>query len=301
MTSNPIINYPHRMREDIEELKNEVLRKIGRNVVLYQQFEVMLKFLVTHGNFSGYVCDLEKIKEQKKAKVMKHTLGQVAGEFLENTHGEYKETEKELPELPEKIMHMSFSFKIQSDENLYLQKKENLAKIIQERNELIHQFVLNFNLNTIESLIQAESYLDAKREALLPELENAKQYLKALDEVRKEFAKFIVSGEADRLWELDELRQEYVVKLLGQIIAVAKRNDGWTLLTHAGHFLHQNAPDQLEEVKKKYKCRTLKDLIIKTEIFDLEEELTPKGGKRAIYRFKDGWRLETHPVSEISN
>lgn len=301
MTSNPIINYPHRMREDIEELKNEVLRKIGRNVVLYQQFEVMLKFLVTHGNFSGYVCDLEKIKEQKKAKVMKNTLGQVAGEFLENTHGEYKETEKELPELPEKIMHMSFSFKIQSDEKLYLQKKENLAKIIQERNELIHQFVLNFNLNTIESLMQAESYLDAKREALLPEHENVKQLLKSLDEGRKEVAKLIVSGEADRLWELDELRQEYVVKLLGQIIEVAKRNDGWTLLTHAGQLLHQNGPDQLEEVKKKYKCRTLKDLIIKTEIFDLEEELTPKGGKRAIYRFKDGWRLETQPVGESSN
>lgn len=289
------------MREDIEELKNEVLRKIGRNVVLYQQFEVMLKLLVTHGNFSGYACDLAEIKEQQKAKVMRHTLGQVAGQFLENTHGEYKETEGELPELREKKMHMSFSFKIQSDEELYLLTKANLAKIIQERNDLIHQFVLNFNLNAIESLIEAEIYLDAQREALLPEHENVKQYLKALDEGKKELAKLIVSGEADRLWKLDELRQEDVVKLLGRIIEVAARADGWTLVVHAGQLLHQNAPDQLKDAKKKYQCRTLKDLILKTEIFDLKDEPTKKGGKRAIYRLKDGWKLETHPVGNVSN
>jgi hypothetical protein len=228
-------------------------------------------------------------------------LGQVAGQFLENTHGDYKETEEDLPELLEKKMHMSFSFKIQSDEELYLLTKANLAKIIQERNELIHQFVLNFNLNTIESLIGAGSYLDAQREALLPEHENVKQNLKALDEGRRELAKLFVSGEADRLWKLDELRQEYVVKLLGRIIEVAKRVDGWTLVVHAGQLLHQNAPDQLKEAKKKYQCRTLKDLILKTEIFDLKDEQTPKGGKRAIYRLKDGWKLETHPVGEISN
>lgn len=289
------------MNPDLDDLRNEVLRKVGRNVVLFQQFEVMLKLLVTHGRLSGYVHDIENIKEQRKAKVMKQTLGQVAGQFVENTHGENHEVDEDLPDLKEKGGHISFSFRIQSDEKCYQKTKENLAKIILERNDLIHHFPLNFNLNAVESLIAAENYLDAQREALLPEHDRVKQYLKALDEGRKEIAKLIVSGEADRLWKLDELRQEYVVKLLGRIIEVAKRNDGWTLLTHAGQLLQQNAPDHLEEVKKKYKCRTLKDLILKTEIFDLEDEPTAKGGRRTIYRFKDGWRLETHPVGEISN
>ena len=198
-------------------------------------------------------------------------------------------------------MHVSFSYKIQSDENHYQRTKENFAKIIQERNDLIHHFILNYNLNSMDSLLEAEQYLDCKREALLPELENVKQYLKALDEGRKELARLIASGEADRLWKLDELRQEYVVILLGRIIDVANRNDGWTLLTHAGQLLQQNAPDQLKEARKKYQCRTLKDLILKTEIFDIDDEPTKNGGKRAIYRFKDGWKLETHPVGEILN
>lgn len=289
------------MNPDLDGLRNEVLRKIGRNVVLFQQLEVMLKLLVTHGGFSGYARDLEDIKKQHKAKVMKQTLGQVAGQFLENTYGEYPETDDELPELKEKGGHISFSFRIESDEDYYLKTKENLTKIVKERNDLIHNFLLNFNLDKIERLREAEHYLDIQREALLPEHDKVKQYLQALDEGNKEIAKLIVSGEADRLWKLDELRQEYVVMLLGRIIEVAKRVDGWTLVDHAGQLLHQNAPDQLKEVKKKYKCKTLKDLILTTEIFDFEEESTPKGGRRAIYRFKDGWGIETHPLDEISN
>jgi len=289
------------MNPEIEELRNEVLRKIGRNVVLYQQFEVMLKLLVTHGKFSGYICDLEDIKEKQEARVMKQTLGQVTGQFIENTHGEYQEVEEELPELKEKGGHMSFSFQVQTDESYYLKTKENLAKIVKQRNELIHNLPLNFNLNATESLKEAELYLDAQRESLLPEFENVKQYLKTLDEARKELAKYIASDEYLKQWELGELRHEYVVKLLGRIIEVAKRDDGWTLVVKAGQLLHQNAPEQIKAVKKKYKCRTLKDLILKTEIFDIEEEPTPKGGKRAIYRLQDGWRLETHPVNEISD
>lgn len=289
------------MNPDLDGLRNEVLRKIGRNVVLFQQFEVMLKLLVTHGTFSGYVRDLEDIKKQHKTKVMKQTLGQVAGQFLENTHGGYSETDDELPALKEKGGHLSFSFRIESDEDYYLKTKDNLAKIVKERNDLIHNFPLNFNLDKIERLREAENYLDVQREALLPEHDKVKQYLQALDEGSKEIAKLIVSGEAERLWKLDELRQEYVVMLLGRIIEVAKRVDGWTLVVHAGQLLHQNAPDQLKEVKKKYKCKTIKDLILMTEIFDFEEESTTKGGRRAIYRFKDGWGLETHPLDEISN
>jgi hypothetical protein len=289
------------MEQEFKEVQNEVLRKVGRNVVLYQQFEVMLKLLVTHGNFSGYVCDLKVRKEKHKEKVMKQTLGLTACQFLENTHGEYQGTDEELTELKEKKMHMSFSFQVQADENYYLKTKENFARIVKERNELIHNLQLNFNLFSIEGLKEAERYLDSQRENLLPEYEKVKQYFKTLDEARKKFSKYFASGEMERQWKLDELRQEYVVKLLGRIAEVAKRDDGWTLVVHAGQLLHQNAPEKLAEAKNKYKCRTLKDLITKSEIFDLEDEATPKGGQRAIYRFKDGWSLESHPINEISN
>lgn len=220
------------------------------------------------------------------------------GNLSKTPHGEYQEEDKDLPELKEKGGHMSFSFRIQTDEDYYTKTKENLEKIVKERNDLIHNLPLNFNLNTTEGLEEAEQYLDDQRESLLPEHDRVKQHLKNLDEGRKKLAEYIASDEFLKQWQLEDLRQEYVVKLLGRIIEVVKRDDGWTLVVHAGQLLHQNAPDQIKAIKKKYKCKTLKDLILKTEIFDVEDEITPKGGKRAIYRFKDGWRLETHPANE---
>lgn len=288
------------MEPETKKLRNEVFRKIGRNVFIYQQFEIMLKSLVTYGNFSGYVCDLQDNLEKQKERVMRKTLGQLTGQFLENTHGEYQEIGEERTELKEKKMHMSFSFQVQADEEYYQKTKENLERIVKERNDLIHHLPLNFNLNTLEGLREAEIYLDAQRENILPEYENVRRHLKSLKEMRKEASDYIASDEFIRQWELNQLRHEYVVKLLGRIIEVAKRNDGWTLLNHAGKLLSENAPDQLKDIKKKYSCKTLKDLILKTEIFDVEEESTPNGGRRAIYRLKDGWRLETGPDNQIS-
>lgn len=287
------------MTQDFEELKNEVLRKIGRNVVLYQQYEVMLKLLVSHGEISGYVCDLQDVKKKQTAMVMKQTLGQVTGKFLNDTHGDFEESNKELAELEEKKMHMTFSFRIQTDQDYFEKRKDILAKIVTERNELIHQLPLNFNLNSLEGLTEAEQYLDSQRENLLPEFENIRGHLKALDELKKQAAEYIQSGEMERHWKLlDKLHKEYVVILLGNIIEIAKRSDGWTLLTHAGQILAENASDRLKETKKRYGCRTLKDLILKTELFDIKEEPTKKGGVRVLFRLMDGVTFDPNPSNK---
>lgn len=51
---------------------------------------------------------------------------------------------------------MSFSFRVQTDEEYYTKNKENIAKLVKERNDLIHHFSLNLNLNTIDGLGEAE-------------------------------------------------------------------------------------------------------------------------------------------------
>ncbi len=35
---------------ELEKAKNEVLRKIGRNMLLFQQLEQMLKYLIANGS-----------------------------------------------------------------------------------------------------------------------------------------------------------------------------------------------------------------------------------------------------------
>jgi hypothetical protein len=60
-----------------------MMRKIGRNLLNFQQLENLLKFLVTHGEISGYASQL-KLKQLKRSEAVgKQTLGKVAGQFFE--------------------------------------------------------------------------------------------------------------------------------------------------------------------------------------------------------------------------
>jgi len=83
---------------ELEKLKNEVLRKIGRNVMLFQQMEHLLKFLVANGTSSAYASELKTNHEQRTATIYKKTMGKVVGEFLENTFSPSEETTNEPKE-----------------------------------------------------------------------------------------------------------------------------------------------------------------------------------------------------------
>ena len=61
----------------LEDSVNEVLRKIGRNMLLFQNVEHLLKFIIANGSFSGYVSELSLKKEQRAASIQKQTLGQL--------------------------------------------------------------------------------------------------------------------------------------------------------------------------------------------------------------------------------
>jgi len=50
---------------ELEKAKNEVLRKIGRNMLLFQKLEQMLKYLITNGKVAGYASE---IKEEPTGK-----------------------------------------------------------------------------------------------------------------------------------------------------------------------------------------------------------------------------------------
>lgn len=81
----------------------------------------------------------------------------------------------------------------------------------------------------------------------------------------------------------------------------ACREDGWTLLNYAGELLHQNILDKYAECKKHYGHNSLKKLIQATKTFDLKEEDTAKGGKRVLYRLREGWSIVNGEAVKMLN
>lgn len=269
---------------ELEKLINEVQRKIGRNVMLFQQLEHNLKVLLANGEFSGYASELQTIKEQRAATIHKQTMGQLAGQLFENTFSASEETANEPNELKE--AWISFRHKIKSDENYYEERKNALASIIAERNDLIHHLWPKWDINSFESSTEIEQYLDQQREKVLSELEIQKSHIEVMQALKTEMANFLASDEATKFFELEHLRQSQLVAWLFEFAKEKARPDGWVALTSAVNFIRQQDPEEFVDLEKRYGHKKLRAIILATEFFDISEESTDKGGIRVLYRIK---------------
>lgn len=277
------------MDVELEKLKNEVHRKVGRNIILFQKIELILKALLARGQLSGYASELNTVLEQGVTTIGKQTMGQVVKGFLKNIISDPEESTNKPEEL--KKVWVSFDCKIQSDGIFYEERKNALASVVAERNELVHHLLPKWGFNSVEGGRATEQYLDQQYERILPEFEHLKAQANALSESMKDFADFWASDECEKQLELLYLRQSRLVMLLRDIAMQMARSDGWVALTTAAQLIRQRAPEEMDVLKKRYGHKKLKGLILATELFDVSEEPTDKGGVRVLYRIKPEWIL----------
>lgn len=93
--------------------RNEALRRIGRNVVLFQQLEGILKWLAAAQQPSMPLSKAKTAREERADCIRTQTLGQVAGEVVRAL---YADANSEST-APEQITEpwLSFSFRIGAD------------------------------------------------------------------------------------------------------------------------------------------------------------------------------------------
>ncbi len=274
-----------------ETFVDDVLRKVGRNVILFQQLEQLLKFVVANGNLSGFASELNELKKQKAEKVSKQTMGTLVGQYVENSNPASDSSSNEPEVLDEP--YLSFSFNIECDSDYYESKKEALAQLVSERNDLIHHLLPRFDMKSVKSCETLGKELDVQSESIRLEIKSLQAMANALNDGRKEIADFLQSKKGKKEFELSFLRQSRLVLMLGDIATQMTREDGWVLISNAGHLIKDHAPEELEQMKKMHGYSSLKKLIQASEVFDIHEEVTPKGGARILYRLKTGWELST--------
>lgn len=258
-------------------------------MLLFQQLEQLLKFIVGNGRISGYASELKNIKVKQAARINNQTMGQLVGQYIESANPDNAENSSEPEEITE--AYISFNFRIDSDSVFYETKKETLARLVSERNELVHHLLPRFDTSSAKSCKELGKQLDVQSEMIRKEILETKAIANALHEGRKELAIFLNSDEGKKQFELSFLRQSRLVLLLGDIATQMKRSDGWALMNVAGQLVKQHAPEELALLKEKYGHKSLKSLILATEIFDVYEEPTQKGGVRVLYRLKSDWKL----------
>jgi hypothetical protein len=170
---------------------DEVLRKIGRNVLNFQRMESMLKYLIARAEVSGFAHELKANHEKAIDSISMQTMGNLAKRFVNSIYTENIESIESEIEITEP--HLSISFRIEADSSHIEKRKSALEQVVKERNALIHQMLSTFDQTSSKSCREMIELLDAQAEKLRPEYESLQSLIVTFHEGRKEALKLFES------------------------------------------------------------------------------------------------------------
>ncbi len=278
---------PRRLERTPE--RDEVLRRIGRNVVNFQMVEAMLKHLNANASVHGPASQLADRMEANRTAVHRTTMGELAGKMV--THVLQAPPEHQTPnEISEPWF--GFRFTVETDAQFTDQHDQEMRAPVDARNDLIHHFLPRWYSAVDGDAEAALAYLDAQRDETFLMLDRLRGWVKALDEGRQQVAAFWASPEGMRQMELGFLQSSHLVAMLGEIALKTARPDGWAYLTTALHLIRREAPDELDDLQKRYGHQNLKGLLLAAEYFDVVDEALTNGGIRTVFRINDRYTLQ---------
>lgn len=249
------------MQKEYKDLVNEVFRLIGINIILLQKIEKQIKFITP---FIEDPKDPEPTADsivKKKEKIKLHTLGALINNFIKASDFSKAKIFSEL-----------------------------MQKIVEERNQLVHNFGGSEGLNilsTEEGCRKCIERLESQRKEVYFIYEELQLYTLSMiylfrqiyGDSHPEFhliydrlkTTAIKRGvEYINLFDSSETAWENtkIVKLLRLAETETEQVDGMTLLSKAGKFIKENDP---ECIPKKYGVKALKNILQVSKLFEIVE------------------------------
>jgi hypothetical protein len=269
--------------DGLGEIRDEVFRKIGRNLLIFQDIERMLKFLVAFNGFTVTPSSDVSAFERAKAPFEQQTLGQIKSHFVDRV---LLGSTPESPVDEKRGIEVQYSFAVESDGERVGEVTRCLDALIAERNELVHHFLPNSDLRSMQSLSDAAAMLDEQMARALDVHGWVKSMIDVIRDHAQDTQRFLDSPEGQAQIDLWLLQSSSLVARLVQVADEKRRRDGWTVLDRARSLLREEIAAALPTLMSRYGVRSLKDLLVVCQVFDVLEESTSRGGTRTIYRPK---------------
>jgi len=266
---------------DLKPTQDEVLRRIGRNLLLFQQIEHFLKFLLSRHKSGGTAETFKTNLQEQTEGISKKMLGELVKKYAAEV---LQDAGEEVPEDESPADWFTFSFRISGDTQFVESMRRDLKVMTDERNELVHHFLPRWHPDSPEKMAEALVYLDTQREKVLPMHEHLRSTIDHLQENGKKLLEFMASPEYRKQSDLMWLQASPLVSFLLEVTTKIHRKDGWCYLAHAGELAAKELSEELTNLKERYGFKTLKKLVIGSELFDVLDEILPGGGFRTLYR-----------------
>lgn len=133
----------------LPQLRDDVLREIGRNVLLFQHLEQLLKFVLNRGRVAGSLAQIKAILERLQTQPDRRTLGQLIEPLLEN----HLSTDAPLAEPPygNNAPWLALQVGFQVDRKQREEFEQALERAVKARNDLIHHSLDWLRLDSVAS------------------------------------------------------------------------------------------------------------------------------------------------------
>ena len=221
-------------------LRDELHRKVGRNLLTYQAIELAMKYLVADALVEGTPDSVAENARRRTEKVMVQTMGQIVGALFEQV---LTDSPKHPPMVssPTQIQIRSV-FNVEPGQTdgwapLMLRAQNVLAA----RNELVHHLLRQWPRGKDEELRALLEHLDTQHADAEPLRRELADLIRHQGEARAELGAELARRFSSPDWEAEFQTQVAcgnVAAGLQEVAEVSSRPDGWVVLSGALSRLH---------------------------------------------------------------
>jgi hypothetical protein len=190
--------------DELASLKEGIFRNIGRNIVLLQQIEAQLRWLVTNTEFGGPLSGIDVLRQKRLKHLAKCGIGNLSSDYwksvLKAPLAETPAKEEKAEEVSEAQIHVRLH--VAFDEAALRVRRRDLKVIVAERNELVHRLLPKWSPASRESCEAMMAWLDEQHRRAAGELLALEAECKMVVSSMESVAKFFGSEAALGLFKL---------------------------------------------------------------------------------------------------
>ena len=263
------------------ELQRDVQRKLGRCLLRLQQYEILLKALVAHGDVAGPPAELVAVRDAQVASAQKKTLGTLVGMLTERHLTSAEDDDGTDEPQGDGGLWFRFRFQVGLDASQHQATTAALKELVDLRNELVHHFLQRFNIFESQGCMAADAYLDASYETIDGHYLTLRGWAQVMREAHEAMASFMSTATfEDRL--VNGIAPDGTVDwpASGAVRCLREAEtrfatEGWTLLNTATTWIRAQHPDQRPQ---RYGCGSWRHIIHESRLFEIRRTVNTEQG-----------------------
>lgn len=272
----------------LQPVQRDVQRMLGRCLLRLQQYERLMKAIVAHHDISGPAHSLEAIRAARIEDTATKTLGTLVGQLF----GSYVVTKDDDagehdPDLPDDVISFRTRVQLSLSAEDYGKTQTGLKELVSLRNALVHHFIDQHDLWTVDGCRTAQDALSAAYTRIDQHFEQLRGWAEHMDQARLLMAEFVQSEEFHDLVVNGiapdgavDWASAGIVRALREAAAELAQEEGWTPVAAAGRWISAQHPEQLPA---KYGCSSWRQVVHESRLFEIRYREVD-GQRAAWYR-----------------